>query len=86
MTAPESGTAGADISKETGMRSGTLYPILFRMEQAKWITSEWEDVNPSKVGRPRKRLYTLTPLGLREGRSVFDGLMPSNGRIAWQSY
>jgi DNA-binding PadR family transcriptional regulator len=85
MTAPTKGIAGAEISKETGIASGTLYPILFRLEQTKWITSEWEDIDPSEVGRPRKRLYTLTSLGLKESRSVFDSLVPSNGRIAWQS-
>jgi|HubBroStandDraft_3_1064219.scaffolds.fasta_scaffold484676_2 PadR family transcriptional regulator PadR len=85
MTALEPGIAGADISKETGIPSGTLYPILFRLEQARWITSEWENVDPSQVGRPRKRLYTLTPLGHRESRKAFDRLVPSNGRIVWQS-
>jgi PadR family transcriptional regulator len=84
MTAPEMGIAGSDISKETGISSGTLYPILSRLEQTKWITSEWEKIDPSEAGRPRKRLYTLTPLGHRESKSVFDSLMPSNGRIAWQ--
>ena len=41
------------------MGSGTLYPLLARLEAAGWFTSEWEDVDPSEVGRPRRRLYKL---------------------------
>ena len=54
---------GADISKQTEMLSGTVYPILMRLEKAGWLTSKWERIEPSKEGRPRKRLYRLTRKG-----------------------
>jgi len=85
MTAPVAGIAGADISKSAGIPSGTLYPILFRLEKAGWLRSEWEEVNPSEIGRPRKRMYKLTSVGMSESRIAFDGLVPSNGRLIWQS-
>ncbi|MGD0628425.1 MAG: helix-turn-helix transcriptional regulator [Terracidiphilus sp.] len=85
MTAPLAGIAGADISKAAGIPSGTLYPILFRLEKAGWLTSEWEEVNPSEIGRPRKRLYRLTSLGMSESKIAFVDLVPSNGRLIWQS-
>lgn len=56
--------AGSNIADVTGLPSGTLYPILARFEQAKWLRSKWEDVDPSAEGRPRRRLYRLTATGL----------------------
>jgi DNA-binding PadR family transcriptional regulator len=85
LTAPESGICGAEISKATGVASGTLYPILFRLEKARWLSSEWEDVDPSQAGRPRKRLYKITALGCAKGKSAIVDLVPSNVRLVWES-
>jgi len=85
MGAPIAGLAGSDISKASGISSGTLYPILIRLEKAGWLSSEWEEVNPCEVGRPRKRLYQLTSLGAQESRAAFDDLLPTRGRLVWQS-
>jgi PadR family transcriptional regulator PadR len=85
MTAPHKGLSGADISKATGLPSGTLYPILFRLEKAKWLDSEWEDGNPSEMGRPRKRLYRFTPLGAQSSKAAFQDIVPKGGRLVWQS-
>jgi DNA-binding PadR family transcriptional regulator len=85
MGAPLKGFAGADLSKQTGIASGTLYPILFRLEKAGWLTSEWEDVNPSEIGRPRKRLYTVTSIGLEEAEAAFRSILPGTRRFAWET-
>jgi DNA-binding PadR family transcriptional regulator len=85
LTASGSGISGAEISKATGVASGTLYPILFRLEKAGWVNSEWEDGDPSEMGRPRKRLYQLTATGARESKLAFHGLVP-NGRLIWESW
>ena len=85
MTAPLSGLSGAEISKATSISSGTLYPILIRLEKAGWLSSEWEEVNPCEVGRPRKRFYQLTSVGAQESRAVFDDLFPTGGQLVWQS-
>ena len=85
MNSPLTELSGADISKATGISSGTLYPVLIRLEKAAWLSSQWEEVNPSEVGRPRKRLYQLTSLGAQESRAVFDDLVPTGGRFVWQS-
>lgn len=55
--------SGAEIARETGIASGTLYPILMRFEQARWLESRWEEEDPHKLGRPRRRFYRLTDLG-----------------------
>ncbi len=66
--------SGADIFNETRIFSGTLYPLLSRLEAARWLSSEWEDVDPSDVKRPRRRLYNLTSVGLARARSEFAAL------------
>lgn len=85
MQAPLDGLSGADLSKSTGVASGTLYPILFRLEKAGWLSSEWEDGNPVELGRPRKRLYTVTSTGLQEAKAAFKGIFPRGARLAWES-
>ena len=45
---------GYDLSKETGLKSGTLYPILMRLEGQGWLETRWED-QPAE-GRPRRHL------------------------------
>ncbi|HEY4339857.1 MAG TPA: helix-turn-helix transcriptional regulator [Steroidobacteraceae bacterium] len=57
--------SGADVLKRCGIASGTLYPILLRLESAGWFKSRWEAVDPVTAGRPRRRLYRLTPTGLK---------------------
>jgi len=52
---------GLSISAETGRPTGTVYPLLVRLEQAGMVTSDWEAAN-DRPG-PRRRLYALTPEG-----------------------
>ena len=84
MQAPLEGVSGADLSKSIGIPSGTLYPILFRLERAGWLQSEWEEGDPSEMGRPRKRFYTVTPTGAEETKAAFRSLLPSRARFAWK--
>lgn len=52
---------GLELSKEAGLKSGTIYPALAALEKGRLLTSRWEDVDPKQVGRPRRRLYRLAP-------------------------
>jgi hypothetical protein len=52
---------GLSISAETGRPTGTVYPLLVRLEKASVVTSSWEAAN-DRPG-PRRRLYELTPAG-----------------------
>jgi len=54
---------GYELMQMTSLASGTLYPILMRFEQAGWLESSWEAVDPSEEGRPRRRLYRITAAG-----------------------
>jgi PadR family transcriptional regulator, regulatory protein PadR len=75
--------AGADIFRMKGVPSGSLYPILDRFEKAGWLTSEWEQLDPSQEGRPRKRLYRLTGVGERCARDAIREVTPSREQWAW---
>jgi PadR family transcriptional regulator, regulatory protein PadR len=85
MACPDSGLSGAEIARATGLASGTLYPILFRLEKSGWLNSRWEEVDPSEVKRPRKRLYNVTALGAIKIKSSFRELMPNPTEFVWQS-
>ncbi|GAA3122761.1 hypothetical protein GCM10020254_82330 [Streptomyces goshikiensis] len=70
---------GFAVAKAAAKPTGSIYPILGRLEQAGWLTSHWETENPSE-GRPRRRFYTLTPDGTEQARAVVierRGKLPS---------
>lgn len=71
LDSPAESLSGSDVQKRSGLASGTLYPILLRLEAAGWFVSRWESVDPSAFGRPRRRLYRLTPSGLSRATEVF---------------
>ena len=75
--------SGAEVAKRTHLASGTLYPILFRLEHEGWASSEWEAVEPAEVKRPRRRLYKLTGLGESESQNAFRDLLASRGAAVW---
>jgi DNA-binding PadR family transcriptional regulator len=59
---------GLEIAGAVGFPTGTIYPILARLEQARWVSSDWENVDPTAEGRPRRRLYMLTGEGATNAR------------------
>jgi PadR family transcriptional regulator, regulatory protein PadR len=73
---PAEELAGADVRKRSGLASGTLYPILLRLEAAGWFVSRWELIDPPAEGRPRRRLYRLTSGGLARASSLFASFNP----------
>lgn len=75
--------SGAQIARATKLGSGTLYPILLRLEQAGWLESRWETEDPRALGRPRKRFYRVTGIGAQKARAAVKELEPAFGRLAW---
>ena len=65
---PRTWRHGYDLARETGLKSGTLYPILIRLADRGLLESCWEDEQPA--GRPRRHLYRLTSEGLARGGEV----------------
>lgn len=56
---------GYDISRDIGLKSGTLYPILMRLEESNLLESTWE---ATQTGRPPRHVYRLTGTGLQVAR------------------
>jgi DNA-binding PadR family transcriptional regulator len=73
---PTEQLSGAELYQRSGIASGTLYPILMRLESAGWFVSKWESIDPSSAGRPRRRLYRLTLTGLKRASEVFASFNP----------
>jgi PadR family transcriptional regulator, regulatory protein PadR len=61
---------GYDISRSTGLKSGTLYPILIRLAERELLDTSWET---AEEGRPPRHLYRLTPDGERFAREHRPG-------------
>jgi PadR family transcriptional regulator, regulatory protein PadR len=59
---PQAWLHGYAIAKDTGLKSGSLYPILIRLSDRGLVEDCWEDEQPA--GRPRRHLYRLTSDGL----------------------
>jgi PadR family transcriptional regulator, regulatory protein PadR len=53
---------GYELMKETGLHSGTLYPLLMRMTDQGLVEAEWRE--PVQPGRPARHAYRLTAAGL----------------------
>ena len=53
---------GYALAKQTGLKSGTLYPILIRLADRGLVEACWHD--EPQPGRPRRHLYRLTADGL----------------------
>ena len=42
---------GLQIGQAAELPSGTIHPILARLEGCGWLESRWEDIDPAKEGR-----------------------------------
>lgn len=65
LEAPRDRRYGYDISRDTGLKSGTLYPILMRLSEHRLVETCWETTDE---GRPPRHMYRLTAAGLRAAR------------------
>lgn len=59
---------GLEICKAVSLAPGTVHPILYKFEDIGWLESRFEEIDPSEVGRPRRRFYRLTPDGAEFAR------------------
>jgi PadR family transcriptional regulator, regulatory protein PadR len=59
---------GYDLSRETGLKSGTLYPILIRLAEKSLLDTRWEEA--AEPGRPPRHMYRLTAAGQKWAREA----------------
>jgi PadR family transcriptional regulator, regulatory protein PadR len=77
LEAPSDWRYGYDLTKQTGVGAGTLYPALDRLAVRGLLESEWR---PSEIeGRPPRHAYRLTADGVAYARSW---LAPASAPVA----
>jgi DNA-binding PadR family transcriptional regulator len=81
---------GWAIVKATKRSGPTVYGVLDRLEEMGWIVGRWEQQHP-EPGKPRRRLYSLTPQGETASRELLrdrrpDALRATRDRLmpGWQ--
>lgn len=57
---------GYDLARAAGVKSGTLYPLLIRLEAQGYLEAEWQ---PPEPGRPPRHAYRLTAAGMQLARA-----------------
>ncbi|MGH8902745.1 MAG: helix-turn-helix transcriptional regulator [Egibacteraceae bacterium] len=72
LSQPSHDHYGLEVARASGLPSGTVYPILARLERAGWLTSDWENIDEAAEGRRRRRYYRLTTRGRAEASRVLD--------------
>ncbi len=69
---------GYDLARATGLKSGTLYPILARLAGRGLLEAVWEQALPR--GRPPRHLYRLTAAGAELASSLMPESSPVQSR------
>ena len=73
---------GLALANASGFPSGTIYPILARLEAAGWVVSFWEQEDPALLERPRRRMYQLTGSGAHAARAALTSAQQALGMPA----
>lgn len=58
---------GYELARLAGVKSGTLYPLLIRLEAQGHLEAEWQQ--PPETGRPPRHAYRLTASGVQLARA-----------------
>lgn len=69
---PDQDTFGAQVAARAQLAPGTVQPLLARLEGLGWLASQWEDVDPQELGRPRRRYYRLTSAGFAAATAALE--------------
>jgi PadR family transcriptional regulator PadR len=69
---------GYDLGRETGVKAGSLYPILMRLEDRGQLEARWEA--GASAGRPARHLYRLTVAGLALAAQASPAAAPAGFR------
>jgi PadR family transcriptional regulator, regulatory protein PadR len=68
LDAPDDEIYGFALSRATGLKAGTLYPVLQRLHDDGWLASRWETIDEHAEGRRRRCYYRLTANGEARAR------------------
>lgn len=74
LQAPTQWRHGYDLAQETGLKSGTLYPLLMRLADQALLESQW--MESAQPGRPPRHAYRLSPTGVALATSIAEAERP----------
>lgn len=74
---------GYDLCSTTGIKSGTLYPLLIRLESQGYLEAEWQQ--PVASGRPPRHVYRLTAAGRQLAQSEGAALDRAEADAGWRT-
>ncbi|HET9257583.1 MAG TPA: helix-turn-helix transcriptional regulator [Pseudonocardiaceae bacterium] len=82
LLGPDDQLWGLKIAHKVGRPTGSVFPILARLEQKGWVVSEWET---SEARGARRRFYQLTPEGVDGARALLAERGRPTGRVRSRS-
>lgn len=83
LATPTTPRYGLEIAREAGLKTGTLHPILARLQYAGLIESFWETpADHEDQGRPRRRYYRFTGNGAQTARQAIADATPSGAGLS----
>ena len=71
---------GYELCQQAGIKSGTLYPLLIRLEAQHYLEAEWQQ--PAEAGRPPRHAYRLTAAGRQLARENPPGEAAATAGVA----
>lgn len=81
LQSPQQWRHGYDLARETGLKSGTLYPLLLRLADQALLEAKW--VESAQQGKPPRHAYRLSPAGVALATSIAAAAQAgSRGRLA----
>jgi PadR family transcriptional regulator len=78
---PQAELYGVEIGEAAGLPTGSVHPILARLEGLRWVQSRWEDIDPKAESRPARRYYRLTGAGAQLARTALAEAYQSKRRV-----
>lgn len=70
---------GLALSKQVGLATGTVYPILERLTELGWVVSHWD--TDQTINGPRRKFYSMTS----EAREAALALVKANANVPTRS-
>lgn len=76
--------SGIEVCAAAGVRSGTLHPVLARLEGMGWLESRWEQRDAEAAAGPARRYYRLTGIGADLARGALNDARHPSVRLRWR--
>lgn len=63
---------GLELAETVGASYGNILPVLMRLEKAGWLEADWENIDPAKAGRPKRKYYRLSQESMSKAKKQVE--------------